>query len=161
MTKTMKWILTGVASLAAASLLFAVPALARATGTDHRSMVATMHGGAMAPLMGQMPAMHDQVMGEIAKRLGLTPAELNQAIADGKSITDLANERNVSPDEVLQIMTEGMRSLLDQAVEAGTITQEQADQMLQFHAQHSAGCLSVHAGNMMSMHDMMFGSKDR
>ncbi|MFZ5816056.1 MAG: hypothetical protein ACOY93_12225 [Bacillota bacterium] len=179
MTKHGKWILTGATSLAVAGLLFAVPALAQEAVTGPWSMIGRMTSGTMAqmhqtmmqnghmagmasgemaamhermaPLMSEMPAMHEQVMGEVAQLLGLTPEQLEAAMADGKSLTDLATEQNLNPTELERLMTEKMEAFLNQAVEAGTITREQAEEMQRLHQEHAGGCLSGQMGEMTGM----------
>ncbi|MFZ5827530.1 MAG: hypothetical protein ACOY94_24775 [Bacillota bacterium] len=180
MTNRTRWIVGGVAALVISGALFAVPALAQERGYgmfgSMQSMMSSMHGamssmhgamsgdmaamhGAMAPLMDQMGPMHEQMMGEVAALFDMTAEELNAAMAEGKSLAQLAEEKNVAPGEIQSLMTRGMKAFVDQAVEAGTITREQANQMFQHHQQHSASCVSGdHNAMMNSMHGMMGGS---
>lgn len=180
MTSKNKWIMGGVAALLVSGALFAVPALAQGRDVSFQGMMGSMHGAiggnmaemhaqmggnmaemhnAMAPLMDQMGPMHEQVMGEVAALFDMSLDELNAAMADGKSLAQLAEEKNVAPGQIQSLMTRGMKGFLDKAVEDGTITREQANQMFQHHAQNSAGCLSGEHDDMMgNMHSMMFGS---
>lgn len=116
----------------------------------HGSMMsgdmAAMHSQ-MAPLMAQMGAVHDTVMGEVAALLGLNRAELEQALGSGKSLSALAAEKQVAIGDLQAVMTKGMKSFLDAQVQAGTITQEQAAQMLAMHAQNAGTCAA--GGSMM------------
>ncbi len=185
MQKRTKWILGAAAALVISGSVFAVPALAQNLGYGHMSAfmgsanmqkmhqqmmnsgsMAQMHQQmmgsemmamheAMAPLMSQMPAMHDQVMGEVAGHFDMTLDELNAALAEGKTLEQLADEKKVAAEEIISIMTQNMKSFLDSAVEAGTITREQADQMTEMHQQHSTDCL-----NGGGMHGMMFGTSN-
>lgn len=146
-----KWAIALTAVVAAGGLAFAVPAMAQGNGFIPRPM---MGGGmmavhnTMAPLMSQMPQMHDQVISEAADLLGMTADELADALAY-RSLADLAAEKGIALEEVEQVMTDKMKSFLDRAVADGTLTQEQADQMLKYHAEYSGSCHSGRAGSMM------------
>jgi hypothetical protein len=167
MRKMTAWILGGVAALTVTGLAFAMPALAedKAPNTDPTAPgynmmqsgdMATMHN-VMMPLMGQMPAMHQQVMGDVAKQLGMTLDELNQAMKDGKSLATLANEKGVAIGEIRATMTNGMKSFLDKLVADKTITQEQAGQMLGFMEKNMESCLTGQMGGGMMGGGMMGG----
>lgn len=174
MTNKTKWILSGVAALVVSGALFAMPALAEERGVTPFgprgfSMMGTIHGAmggdmqamhnAMAPLMSQMPAMHEQAMGEVAGLLNMTIDELNAAMAEGKTLAELADEQKVAPGQLQSVMTRNMKTFLDSAVKDGTLTREQANQMFQLHQQHSTDCISGQSGMMGGMHGMMFGTR--
>ncbi|WP_374712928.1 hypothetical protein [Symbiobacterium terraclitae] len=169
-----KWILSGLAALLVSGVLYALPAMAEERGVApwgnsgpgmmgrmHSLMARHMSGtlmamhNAMAPLMSQMGAMHDQMMGELSTLLGMTREELDGALAQGKSLDQLAQEKQVAPEEIRSLMDRTMKAFLDKAVENGTLTEEQAEQIYRHHQQNSARCLTLDMG---SMHTMMFGS---
>lgn len=170
-----KWILGGVAALAIAGAIYAGPVLAAngygmmgATGSGnggHGMMSGSMMGGdmmamhnVMMPLMSQMPAMHSEMMGEVGKLLGLTEEELTQAMANGKTLLDIAAEKNVAPGEIRSTMTRGMKAFLDRLTAEGAITEAQVGQMLGFMEKNLESCLS---GNMSEMMSMMSGHHPR
>ncbi|MDD5039190.1 MAG: DUF2680 domain-containing protein, partial [Dehalococcoidales bacterium] len=63
--------------------------------------------------------------------LGLTPEELCDLRQEGKSLAEIAAEQNVTLDELVEgIMAEKIESV-QARVDEGTITQEQADLMIQ------------------------------
>jgi len=64
----------------------------------------------------------------LAEQLGMTVDELQAELEAGKTITELAEEKGVDLDAA---RIEAMKDRIQQAVEDGTITQEQADWMLQ------------------------------
>jgi transposase len=70
-----------------------------------------------------------------AEALGLTPEELFAELRAGKSLTDIAEAKGVDVQTVYDAMNaargEAMQQALQQAVEDGRMTQEQADQMLE------------------------------
>jgi len=69
-----------------------------------------------------------------AEALGLTPEELFAELHAGKSLDDIAEAKGVDVQTVYDAMSaargEAMQQALQQAVEDGRITQEQADQMI-------------------------------
>ena len=65
----------------------------------------------------------------IANALGITGQELWDARAAGKSIADLANEKNVDLTKVVDAALAAHTAQLDAAIKAGTVTQTQADAM--------------------------------
>jgi len=70
-----------------------------------------------------------------AEALGLTPEELFAELHAGKSLDEIAEAKGVDVQTVYDAMNaargEAMQQALQQAVEDGRITQEQADQMIE------------------------------
>jgi hypothetical protein len=70
-----------------------------------------------------------------AEALGLTPEELFAELHAGESLADIAEAKGVDVQTVYDAMSaargEAMQQALQQAVEDGRITQEQADQMIE------------------------------
>lgn len=66
----------------------------------------------------------------VAKALGISEDELRTAQQDGKTIADLASEKGVALDTIIDAIIADETTRLDQAVTDGKITQEQADQRL-------------------------------
>ena len=87
------------------------------TGGMHNSMMAT--GG-----------MHEQVWTAVAKKLGMTYAELNTATQNGQTVAQLAQAKGVSLEEVKTAALAAMRTSFAELVEQGVMTQQQADWML-------------------------------
>jgi len=67
----------------------------------------------------------------LAEKLGLSVAELDALIAEGKTVVQIAEEQGLSADEITTLMQEARSAALDQMVADGVITQEQADWMEQ------------------------------
>lgn len=78
-------------------------------------------GGEMAGLM------HDA----IAAQLGLTAEELQARIDAGETMQDIAAEMGFSAEEIARLMQAARAESLQAAVDAGLLTQEQADLMLE------------------------------
>lgn len=164
MTKTTKWLLGGVAALAVSGLLYTMPALAAGKGNGFGYGMMQAFGGdmmamhnTMAPLMGQMPAIHNEMMDGLADLLDLSADELNTALNSGKSLTQIAEEQGVAIGQVRAFMTQNMKDLLDRLVEAGSLTKAQAGQMLGYMEANLEACLSGQIGGMMSMMSGMMG----
>jgi len=67
--------------------------------------------------------------------LGLTPVELFAELHDGKSLEEIAETQGVDMEDVQGAVQaaglEGRKEAIEQAVEDGTLSQEQADWMLE------------------------------
>ena len=63
---------------------------------------------------------------DLTDLLGLTPEELLDALADGTPLTDIIDDPGAFVDSMVSFMEEG----LNQAVEAGRLTQAEADQLI-------------------------------
>lgn len=64
---------------------------------------------------------------EVAKALGIDAASLRTALAGGKSIADVAKEKGIAVDTVVQAIVAAETARIDQAVTDGKLTQAQAD----------------------------------
>ncbi len=62
-----------------------------------------------------------------AGALGITPDELKADLKAGKSIADVATEKNVPLDTVTKALTDAATQAVDKAVAGGMLTQTQAD----------------------------------
>ena len=88
------------------------------------------HGGGFG-LWGGSWTMFDAA----AEALGLTPEEFFAGLHDGKTLDEIAEEQGVEVEAVHDAMNairvEAMREAIEQAVEDGRLTQEQADWLLE------------------------------
>ena len=92
-----------------------------------------MMGGNHAQMHGAMMAaggMHEQVWTAVAKKLGMTYAELNTATQNGQTVAQLAQAKSVSLDELKTAALAAMRTSFADLVKQGVMTQQQADEML-------------------------------
>jgi hypothetical protein len=88
-----------------------------------------MMGAGFEPGMSvRSGTMHDTIAGA----LGMTSQELWEAYAAGKSVASLAQEKNVDLAQVVGAALAAHSARLDAAVEAGPLTQAQADVMTAF-----------------------------
>ena len=83
----------------------------------------------------------DDMQTAVANALGLSVEELEAAYAEGKSIKDIAEEQGVELSDVQEAVQAAHEAAIQQAVEDGLITQEQADQL-----QNRRGGFGNHGG---------------
>jgi hypothetical protein len=125
--KNKKWLLVGGLMIA----LLAAGALG-ATGVFAQGPVdAPLHGGRGPGGRG----LSDAALEAAAEVLDMTTDEVTAALQSGKTLQDLADEAGVDIEDVrtaIQAVRETeMREMIAQAVEDGTITQENADWLLE------------------------------
>ena len=84
-------------------------------------------GGPGGP--GAREAMRGGMMGA-AQALGMTPQELRQELQAGKTLAQVAQQRGISRDELKNRLQTLTKQRLDQAVQQGRMTREQADQVM-------------------------------
>jgi hypothetical protein len=68
-------------------------------------------------------------MDAAASALGMSAEDVRSALMDGTTIAQLAERQGKNVDDVVAAMVKGATTRLDEAVEAGRITQAQADEM--------------------------------
>jgi hypothetical protein len=66
----------------------------------------------------------------ITELLGMTPQELYAEHSSGKTLSEIAKEKGVTNQQVIDAMLAGRQEMVAQAVKNGRITQAQADWML-------------------------------
>ena len=84
------------------------------------------HSGFRGEKMGG--ACHNGLLTEV---LGLTPEEIRAQLQDGKTMPEIAADQGFSEGELRDAMHGAMTEQLQQKVEDGAITQEQADRILE------------------------------
>lgn len=90
-----------------------------------------MHGnGHMMGGFGMMWNDEEPMMYTVAQALGLTPEDFFVELRDGKTLTEIADAQGVEIQTVYDVMLTEAEDHMSQAVEAGYVTQEQADEHL-------------------------------
>ena len=74
--------------------------------------------------------MHTIVWNGLAEALGLTPDELNAELASGKTLTQIAEAKSVSQEQLAAALEASVKAGLEKAVADGVLTQAQTKQML-------------------------------
>ena len=75
--------------------------------------------------------------GEIAEILGLEPQELGEALRGGQSLADVAAEQGVDTQDLIDAIVANAEERVADAVEAGRIDQEKADEITAGAAEHA------------------------
>ncbi len=120
-----KWFrVTGIAMIVAVASLLVVSASAfaqapTAGGPGGNGRVGTGVGGPQNSLVAVA-----------AQVLGMNQTDLVAALNTGKTIADVANDKGVAPDKIVDAFVTLRKAALDQAVASGKITQAQEDAML-------------------------------
>ncbi|MBN1135816.1 MAG: hypothetical protein JXM73_04480 [Anaerolineae bacterium] len=80
---------------------------------------------------GMMGDSEDSLIAVAADKLGMTIGELMTQLKDGRTIADLAQEKGVDLQIIVDALVASCQERLSQAVTDGKITQDQADRMLE------------------------------
>jgi hypothetical protein len=75
--------------------------------------------------------MHDYVEEALADKLGITEKDVEDALASGKSMYQIALDNGVKDADVTALLTEVHKTAFDRAVADGVMTRTQADFMLE------------------------------
>lgn len=78
-------------------------------------------------MMYGVTPMHD----DVARYMGMTTQDLYNQMAAGMSMVQIAAQRGITEQQLMDTMMAGRRAAYDQAIKAGRMTQAQADAMLQ------------------------------
>ncbi len=70
--------------------------------------------------------------------MNMTPDQIWAERVLGKTVSDLAKEKGVSDQQLIDALVAGQKTLLDQAVTDGRLTQAQADKWLEWYKQVAA-----------------------
>jgi polyhydroxyalkanoate synthesis regulator phasin len=83
--------------------------------------------------MGHMGMMGSggNTMSVVSDKVGMTLTELMTAFQDGKSVADLAKDKGVDLQTIVDALVAQVKESLDKAVADGNITQKQADYQLE------------------------------
>jgi lambda repressor-like predicted transcriptional regulator len=89
------------------------------------------HGPLGPPEKGMLPGAFpgSDLMERAADYLGMTGADVREALRDGKSLADLAKDKGRSVDGLKRALRDAIREDADEAVENGVLTEEQADRL--------------------------------
>jgi hypothetical protein len=91
------------------------------------------HGGMMGAAVAgtQEGPLHDAMIAAYAEKLGIPAADLEARLSKGETMAQIASSKGLTAEQFRSMMVEARAQAIDQAVKAGTLTQEQADWMKQ------------------------------
>lgn len=113
-----KWRNWGIALALGATIIGGVPLISQAADD-------TKSTGGFGPGVNRVCS---SMVDGVADFLGLTTDQVREERQSGKSLSDIANEKGVSKDKLLEQMLDERKSQLDALVKQGTLTKEQANQ---------------------------------
>jgi hypothetical protein len=87
--------------------------------------------GGMGGGMG-MGGPQNSLVAAAAQVLGLNQVDLVATLNTGKTIAEVANDKGVAPAKIVDAFVAARKTVLDQAVTSGRMTQAQADAQLTF-----------------------------
>ena len=87
--------------------------------------------GTQPPTQGGYGWMHDYVEQALASKLGLTEVQVEDQLASGKTMYQIALDNGIKQEDLANFMNEVHKDAFASAVKDGVMTQEQADWMLQ------------------------------
>lgn len=115
-------------------------------------------GGMMGGFQsGGFGPMHDYMVEAYAQALGITVVELQDQLATGENMWQIALSLGFSEEAVPGLMIAAHTQALNKAVEAGVLTRQQADWMLQRMAQMQAQGFGPGAGGCGGLGGRMMG----
>ena len=88
-----------------------------------------MHNQMMGAGTVGMGVMHDAMVQALADKLGISVADLNQQLATGKTMAQIAESNGLPLDQFRSWMVEAHKATLARLVANGKLTQQQADWM--------------------------------
>lgn len=124
-----KWLI-GMSLLVVLSLAGGIVAVAQ--GPDGRPACGHRFGG------GRGAGSPMGVIGTLADLAGVDVSEIRSALEEGQTLAEVAQSYGVDPDALLEAALEEKTDRLEQAVEDGRLTQEQADAILEQAREHLA-----------------------
>jgi uncharacterized protein YidB (DUF937 family) len=74
-------------------------------------------------------AMGTEALDAAAKKLGMTTQDLMKELRGGKTLADVAKEKNVSTDDLKAAVVAAVNAQVDKAVADGKLTKDQADKI--------------------------------
>jgi hypothetical protein len=107
--------------------------------------------GARSPNQNGYGWMHDYVEQSLAAKLGLTEEQVEDQLASGKTMYQIALDNGIKQEDLAAFMTDVHKVAFANAVKDGVITQDQADWMLQrmqtmFQNGYGPGNCPMHSG---------------
>ncbi len=85
------------------------------------------HGGGL--INGEEGPLHELMLESFSEAIGIAVEKLEARIESGETMWQIAVSEGVSEEEISDFMQQGRKAMVEQAVEDGKLSQEQADFM--------------------------------
>ena len=121
-----KLLVVVIACLAAVALFTGVAVAATSIGGSERYCASGEGEGQHGP---RGKGNHEEVQGVIADTLGISTEELQSELESGKAVAQLAEEKGVSIDTVVDAVLAKINESIDQAVADGDLDAEKAEEI--------------------------------
>jgi hypothetical protein len=103
--------------------------------------------------------LHDEMVAAFAEALGLTVDEINERLADGETMSEIALSTGMNYDEFIVLLNEIHEQVIDQVVGDGVMTQDQARLYLAREAR-AGGMFGLNDGRSTMMGQGLYGTND-
>jgi hypothetical protein len=128
----MKKILVVVSAVMIALVIFGAGFIFAQSNIVSAAGLSTGYGpGGMSGGRGAQGQMQDYVEQALADKLGMTKTDVETALGSGKSMYQIAIDKNIKETDVTALLTDVHKTAFAKAVSDGVMTQAQADTMLQ------------------------------
>lgn len=124
-----KWMVLGAMVLVVLALLVGAGA-ALAQGPAGQTAGPVGYCGGFAAGM-RWQGNSGSLVSTLANLLGVSPTEIIAQVREGKSLLDIASEKGITTEQIVNAVLDVREKRLAEAVAAGRISQEQADLMLE------------------------------
>lgn len=151
--RTKGWMALGVTAVLAAALPMGANAAEVKTGGGASSLAISVKPIALskdqailpgkAAVAGSITSVRIGAPAEIAKLLGMDGEALGKELASGKSLLEIAESRGVSKEALIEAQVSLLAKPLEEAVKAGKLTQEKADQLKADLAKHAEAMITA------------------
>ncbi len=123
----------GTTGLVSAQSLNQTPMAGSVTnyGAGGRGAQGRMAGGQGSAINTQDGILHDAMIEVYAQALGISVNDLNTRLANGETMAQIAASAGLTVEQFSALMVNARTQAIAQAVQEGTLTQAQADWMLQ------------------------------
>jgi len=121
-----KLLVVVITCFAAVALFTGVAVAATSVGGSERCCASGEEEGKHGP---RGNGNHEEMQGVIADTLGISTEELQSELESGKTVAQLAEEKGVSVDAVIDAVTAKINESIDQAVAEGDLDAEKAEEI--------------------------------
>lgn len=141
-----RWIKFGLLGALALTVVFAGVGVAAAQSEEPTwpdGPNGPRRGPGIGPMNGPLADYHEIVDQALADALGISLQEFESAREEGQRLFELAETYDVDLEDLREVMAEARAEILDQALEDGVISEEQAEWMQEAPGPHGprfGGC---------------------